>query len=206
MRLKRPAELPLEANVEKLRIIYMYTLEKVMEIVSDDYRLWDSHACVSRITWSCFVHGWLCGMQDEEASQVGYPSMSGEMLRKMCGWIKTWLMKYKIQLIKKFSVSYVGLAPKYDKWKTLTDIVEEKKIRKNYSQGCLLIISAYFKYLQQRRAKLQTTNWTKCKNNCSCTEKNIESQVKQVWRCLLTKPYLESIPYEHSLDPVLGES
>ena len=46
VRLKRPAELPLEANVEKLRIIYMYTLEKVMEIVSDDYRLWDSHACV----------------------------------------------------------------------------------------------------------------------------------------------------------------
>ena len=43
VRLRRPEELPLEEEIDKLR---EHTLEKLTEIVSDEYRVWDLHAFV----------------------------------------------------------------------------------------------------------------------------------------------------------------
>lgn len=50
VRLRRPEELPLETDIQKLRT---FTLEKLREIVSDDYTLWDSHTFVELRDITC---------------------------------------------------------------------------------------------------------------------------------------------------------
>ena len=50
VRLRRPEELPLEADIKKVRD---HTVEKLTEIVSDEYRVWDSHAFVELRDLTC---------------------------------------------------------------------------------------------------------------------------------------------------------